>query len=187
MSSLDARHWVLSHLIWVAAVVVGIIGFRYWVHEHDQNLVISAQVKAYEATNKTLQEEIVAVRADAAKQKADVQAVVKRVKTPAQAIEAIPTVTDLPLRPVAVDDPTRVSVDATVLFQGLAQCKQDKIDALSCSQVSAKQDEQIKQKDLEIAALKRKPRFWARVKSVLKTAAISIAVAEGIRIAGGKP
>jgi hypothetical protein len=177
----------LSHLIWIVAIAVGLGLGHTWLAERDARVLADAQVKAAEANVKTLADQITALRSDAAKQKQAVQAIVKSVKTPAQAIAAIPTLTDLPLNVRPGPDPLSVTVDATQLFQGLAQCKQDKIDAQSCSQVSAKQDEQIKQKDLEIAALRRKPRFWGRVKNFLKTSAIAIAAYEGFRIAKGHP
>ena len=187
MKTWDYRHWILTHLIWVAGLGTALFLGHILILEHDRRLLADQQVKASEASVKTLQEQIEATRASAAKQHADVLALVKSVKTPAQAIQAIPTLTDVPLNTRPGPDPMSVTVDATALFNGLAVCKQDKIDAAACSQVSAKQDEQIKEKDKEIAVLKRKPRFWARLKGILKTAAVTVGVVEGLRIAGGRP
>jgi hypothetical protein len=97
------------------------------------------------------------------------------VKTPAQAIAAIPDVSSLPLntRPAADGG---VTVDAVPLFQELAQCKEDAVALASCKQVDAQKDQIISEQKTEIVALKKKPSFWKRVKSTAKAVGIGIGI-----------
>lgn len=165
-----------THLFYVILIVVGLLAFRGWLQEHDARLASDQTVKVAEAKVADLQQQIVAVNAAAAKQ---VQVVVKQieaVKTPAQAITAIPTLSDLPLnsRP-AVDSPTAVTVDAIPLAQELAECRVTKINLDACTANLGNETAIVTQKQLQIVAL-QKPSFWKRVTGTLKTVGIGAAI-----------
>lgn len=166
-----------THVAYIVIILIGLVAFHSWLTEHDARLASDQTVKVAEAKVADLQQQIVAVNAAAAKQ---VQVVVKQieaVKTPAQAITAIPTLSDLPLnsRP-AVDSPTAVSVEAIPLAQELAECRVVKIQSDACSTNLTNETAIVAQKDTVIASLQKKPSFWKRVTGTLKTVGIGAAI-----------
>ena len=103
--------------------------------------------------------------------------VVHDVKTVADAVVAIPQLTDVPLHTrAAVDDPTQVSVNAIPIVALLGQAKADKINLDACQQVGVLKDQQLTAKDTEIAALKKKPSFWKRVTGTAKAVGIGVGI-----------
>jgi hypothetical protein len=173
----DLKAFVLGHLIWVVAIAVGLIGLRVYLSEHDARLLADQQAKISEARVESLQAQMETVRTQAAKQ---VQVIVKQVeavKTPAQAIAAIPDLSTLPLhsRPAA-DNPIQVSVDAMPLVQELAQCKVDAINLQACQQTSVLKDQQLAEKDKVIAAIQKPKRFLTRFVGVMKSVGIGVGI-----------
>ena len=167
--------WIRTHFFYISLMVVGLVFAHAWIGEHDQRLLSDQAVKAAQAQVQTLQQQIVTEQKQAADTIAGIQAKVILVKTPAQAIAAIPDVSSLPLntRPAADGG---VTVDAVTLFQELSQCRIDAVNAASCSQQSAQKDQIVKQQEGEIKDLKKKPSFWNRVKSTAKAVGIGIGI-----------
>jgi hypothetical protein len=173
----DVKHFVLSHLIWVVALLVAIFGVHSYLQEHDARIVAESQAKAIEAANATLQSQIASSDALAARTIAALKAQRAQVTTPAQAIAAIPDVSTLPLNSrVAVDNPVQVSVDATALYNELNQAKQDAVSLNACVTARTADEEIIKNDKQEIVGLKKKPAFWHRVGSTLKIVGIGIGI-----------
>lgn len=163
-----------THFIyWIGAAVVTValwVGFTSWRAEHDARLVAETKIVAAEANIKHLEEDVVAITAERDSKLLVLQQQKKTVTTPAAAIAAIPDLSTVPLtvHPVP-DDLTRVSVDAMQLFTELNSCKQTEVKLEACEATSSKTAEIITQKDAEIVALKKKPRFWKRVGGQLKS------------------
>lgn len=175
--NLDYRHWILTHLVWIVAVAVGLLAGRIALQEHDARVLADATVKADQANIVTLQQHIAATDAAAAQKVQTVVKIVHDVTTPAQAIPAIPQLTDVPLnsRP-SVDNPAQVSVDAVPLVQLLGQCKEDSVNLTKCQSDLTDQKAIDAKKDDEIKALKKKPSFTHRLKKDLEFAGICIGI-----------
>jgi hypothetical protein len=58
--SFDWKHFVLSHLIWIAALAVAIGGFQSWRSEHDQHLLAEQKIAVDEQQVVQLQQNITA-------------------------------------------------------------------------------------------------------------------------------
>jgi Tfp pilus assembly protein FimV len=56
--TLDIKHWILSHLVWVVGVAVALYGFHTWSAEHDARLKAEATIKQDESQVATLQQAI---------------------------------------------------------------------------------------------------------------------------------
>lgn len=176
-SGLDWRHWVLTHLVWVAAITVALVMGHSYLAEHDARIAADAQIKAAEVTVANLQQQIVATNAAAAQKVQVVTKIVHDVQTVPQAVAAIPQLTDVPLHTrVTPDNPTQVSVDALPLVQVLGECKVAETNLNAC-QADLKNETAIAAaKDTEIKALKKKPAFWKRVKKTLEIIAICVSI-----------
>ena len=198
--------WIKTHGVWLVLIGLGLVFFHSWLAEHDARLRSDAQVTISETNAAALQKQI-AVNAQtvAALQKqiadndarASVQvqalaAAVAKVKTTPQAAEAISTMTEAKVQPVAQGDGSMTITAPQVipLLDELAQGKQAGINLAACQAdlASTRQivttDESsldasrgiITQKDAEIASLKRKPSFWRRVGSTLKQVGVGIGI-----------
>jgi len=173
----DVKTFVLSHLIWVVAISVALLMGHAWLGEHDARVRAEADIKASQATVVNLQQQIAANNAQAAKTVQVIVKTVSDVKTPAQAVAAIPTLTDTNLNArVAPDNPSAIEVDAILLIEVLGQCKVDRVNLDACSQNLKAETEIVTQKDAQIAILKRKPKFWSRVSSTLKKVGLGIGI-----------
>jgi hypothetical protein len=151
-----------THAAYIASIIALLIFGHVWLSEHD------ARVQA-ENTIKTLKSQIVTTDTQAVQKVKVITQIVKVAQTPAQVVTAVPQLTDVALNArVAVDNPAQVSVDALPLLNELAQAKIDSIDLGAC-----KSD--LKNTNLEVAALKKKPKFWKRVKKDAEELAIAIA------------
>jgi hypothetical protein len=170
-------NYLKTHLFYLILIAAGIFAGRLWLQEHDLRVQAEAQVKQSELVVKDLQSQIVQTQQQAAAAIKAVQAKVIYVKTPAQAVTAIPDLSTVDLHPrLLPDNPLQIGVDAVPLAQELAQCKEDKIALDACSATDKAKDGIIDQKDLEIKALKKKPSFWNRVKSTMKSVGIGIGI-----------
>jgi hypothetical protein len=165
--------------LWIVGVVAALVllGGYAWLQEHDARIKADAIVKASQAT-------ITALTADKATiQKAtDTKVVVIQqraaaVKTPTQAILAMPTVTNAPLnaRPLP-DMPTAVAVEALPLFQELSACRVTDAKLDGCNALRAKDAGIIAEKDTQIKALKSKGSFMHRVVQTAEVLAVGAAI-----------
>lgn len=176
--------YIETHIFYIVLIIVSIIAVHIWIQEHDARKQAEQSVKIAETQVKDLQAQIQAVNAASQKQ---VQVVVKTVaaaKTPAQVVSTVPQLTDAPLNArVSIDNPNQVSVDSQPFIQLLGQCKEDSLSLGACQKTEALQTEQLAEKDKEVASLKAKPKFWARVKARIKTFGIDFLIIEGLKIA----
>jgi len=181
--SLDWRHWILSHTVWIAAVAIALVFGRAYIAEHDARVVADAAIKTAEANVTNLQQQIAARDAVAAQKVQVITKIVHDVATPAQAVVAIPQLTDVPLNArVSIDNPAQVSVDALPLVNILGQAKIDKTNLDACQADLKSEQGIIDAKQTEITALKKKPSFFKRVGTVAKTVGIGIGI--GLLIGG---
>jgi hypothetical protein len=184
--SLDWRHWLLSHVVWIVAIGVAIVIGRSYIAEHDARLLADAQIKISETTISDLRKQMAANNAAAAQKVQTIVKIVHDAKTPEQQLAAVPQLSDVPLNARIVPSlsgPAQVAVDLAPLVQELGQCKQDAVKLEAC-QTNLKVETVISQKkDEQIIALKKKPSLWARITSHGKAAAIGIVVFEVVKIA----
>jgi len=180
----DYKHFVLSHLVWIMAVIVAVIGFYSWRGEHDSRLLADAQVSASNAVVKSLQQQISVRDSAAQKQQAVIVKVIHDVQTPAQAIARLPEVVNTPLPvPVAVastGDLTIPQPDIVSLFQQLGDDKLCRSQLTMATADLSDTQAIVAQRDVEIKTLKKKPSFWHRVGGTMK--AVGIGVGIGIAI-----
>lgn len=177
------------HFFWVVVLGVG-LGFSHaWLREHDERVLAEQTVKQSESQVKLLQAQNSQLQAqvrdtDAATQRAitSLKAAAARVVTPTQAVAAIPDVSALPLKTVALPD-GRVSVDALNLYQELNTCKQNEVELGQCKtaraledQIIANNNKAIEGKDAEIKALQKKPSFFKRIKTGAELIGIGIGI-----------
>jgi ribosomal protein L11 len=172
---------IKTHLGYVVAITValvaGYIFFTSWRSEHDARLIAQVTLQADESKVKVLQAQVATIQLQAAQTIAALQRQKAQVKTPAQAIEAIPNVSTLPLHTTAIpDQPNQVAVDALSLYQELNQCQQDTVALNACRQQEQISGQIATQKDDEIATLKKKPSFWHRVWGTAKAVGIGIGI-----------
>ncbi len=192
LTNWDWRHWVLSHLIWIVAVSVALVLGHSWMAEHDARLLADAQIKASEVTIKNLQDHQAATDAAATQKVQTIVKVVHDAVTPAQVVAALPQVdaqiaTDLSAH-TAPDNPTAVEVNAPALIDVVGDLKTSQVQLGACQSDLADEKNIVVQKDTEITALKRKPSFWARVKSHGKWAIGGMLALEAAKIYfTGKP
>lgn len=160
---------------WIAGAIIAValyFGFNSWRSEHDARLVAEVTSVQAKAQIEQLRSDMQANKAASDAQIADLKKQRIAVKTPAQAVAAIPALTDIPLNiRTDVSDPTRASVDVLPLFQELNSCKQDAVALQACTFQSEKKDEIIKVDENLIAVLKKKPSFWHRIGSQMKSGA----------------
>lgn len=175
------KFWLTTHLVWVAAIIVALVIGHAWIGEHDARVVADAQIKTSETVIANLQQQILATNAAAA---AKVQTIVKIVhdaQTPAQQIAAIPQLSNIDLNARSIpaltpNGPPQVAVDLAPLVQELGQCKVDQTNLQACTADLKNETAIAAQKDVQIAALKKKPSFWHRVGSALKLIGIGVGV-----------
>lgn len=154
---------VKTHAGYVLVIAL-LLGFAHvWLSEHDARVVAENSIKQF-------QTQIKANDAQAAAAVTKVRTIVRTVRTPAQVVEAAPQLTDVPLNTrVSTDNPSQVSVDATSFIAVLGQAKEDSINLAAC-----KSD---LQSEVGInTALKKKPKFFVRIKHVAEAVGIGIGI-----------
>lgn len=176
-------HAAYLMLITVACIASYLV-FTSWRVEHDARLISEVKVRAAEDLVKSLQQQMQDRDAAAAQQISALRKQAATVKTPAQAILAIPQISDVPLNArVLADNLAQVGVDAVPLVQELSACREQSVTLGAC-QANLKDSQSVTaQKDLEIVALKKKPGFWAGVKSHGKVGIVFVVVFEIVKIA----
>lgn len=175
--------YLKTHVFYVAILLVLAVCGWTWLKEHDARLLADQQVKVSEARNESLQKQIDANQQLANATITELKRRASSVKTPQQALIAIPDVSALPINARTTDDPSRVTVDVVPLFQELSQCKQDAVELNSCKVTTRLMTEQLVEKDTEIKALKKKPGFWKRVGGTLKTGGVGVIIGIAIKAA----
>jgi hypothetical protein len=164
-SAIPFSTFVSSHLVWVVAIAVGLIVGKVALQEHDQRVAAEAQIKVSQAAVVSLQKQIASNDAAAAQKVQVIVREVAAVKTPAQAISAIPTLTDAPLAPrAAPDNPSSIEVAALPLVKLLGECKTAEVHLAACTSDLTNEKAISGQKDNQIADLKRKPKLLVRLK-----------------------
>lgn len=173
---IEAHFWkcIGAALLCVALVAAG----KSWLDEHDARLLAEQTIKASDALLVNLQKQKDAADAAGKSAVAALQKAAAQVKTPAQAVAAMPTVTDVPLNLRAVPElPAVVQVDAMGLYKNLEKCKETETALASCQvQLSLAGKIQDTQK-VEVDALKHPVGFWHRLKSNAEMIGITAAVA----------
>lgn len=166
-----------THAFYLILIAEGMFSFHMWLLEHDARVKAELTIQASQQQITTLKTQIQSNDAAATQLRSALAAKVAAVKTPARAIAAIPSVTDLPLnaRPVP-EMPSEVTVEAVPLFQALAQCKDEAIQLTTCTKDLTAEKQISAQQDVEIKALKKKPSFLKRAEGVAKAMAIGIAL-----------
>jgi hypothetical protein len=178
-------NFLKPHIFWVALVSVALVLGHSWLAEHDSRIVAEQTVKVAQDSVKTLQAQLTDIQKQGQQKVAVIQQKAAQVKTPAQAIAAIPDVSTLPLHSQPIPQtPTQVAVDALALYQELATARATDVRLETCQDSLNRQTQISNQQNLEIVELKRKPAFWHRVGSTLKTVGVGIGIgfALGVRI-----
>jgi len=171
------KAYAKTHIFYIVLIVAGVIFFRSWLQEHDARLTADNAVKQQEIVVADLKQQIVVANQQAAQKVQVITKVVHDVKTPSEAVAVIPQLTDVPLNArVSVDKPNQLSLDAIPLITILGQARVDKTNLAACQQVGALKDQQLTAKDVEIAALKKKPSFWKRVTGTAKAVGIGVGI-----------
>lgn len=173
-------NYLKTHLFYVILIAVGIFAFHAWLQEHDQRVEAQTTVRESAARVKDLEAQVTAVKTAADAKVKQLQTAAQAVKTPSQAIAAIPDVSNLPLNIRPLPD-NSVSVDPVQLYQELAACRVTEVKLDACQKTAELKEGVIKEKDNTITALKRKPGFWKRLGGQAKSGSIFISV--GIAIA----
>lgn len=163
-----------THAFYIVVIALGLLGFHSWLSEHDARVKADAAVKQSEATVQSLENRIAAADAAAVVKVQAVVTQVKAIRTPEQAVAAIPALSDLPLnaRP-AVGLTT--TVDAVPLSQELGQCRENEILLSACQADLTDEKAIVEQKDAQIVTLTKKPKLWKRILGTLKTFALGAA------------
>lgn len=157
-------------LVWVAILAFIAV---LWVQDHDARLRADIAVKASETDIKGLRGQAADVQKTADKRVQAIQREASAVRTPSQAIEALPSVLTADIKPeVLPDAPGKVSVEAVPLYQELATCKITAVRLDACTKELDIEKAIGTQKDVEIKALKAKPSFWHHVKTTAITLGI---------------
>jgi hypothetical protein len=166
-----------THLFYIILIVMGVVCFRSWLAEHDARTLAQAAVKAEQVKNADLQKQIEVVKADAAQQVKVVTKVVHDAVTPSQVVQAVPTLTDVPLNTrVIPGNFVDVEVAAVPLMHLVGELKTSQINLGACQQTSALKDEQLKIANDTITTLKKKPGFWKRVIGTAKAVGVGIGI-----------
>jgi len=177
LTSLDWKHWALTHLTWLILAGSVLVGGHVWLSEHDSRIASDAALKASQATISQLQQQIASTDKAAA---AKVQTIVKIVhdaQTPAQVVAAIPALTNIPLNARTVpNDSVDVEVAAAPLIDLIGQYATLTTNLTACQSDLTAQKAIDVQKDTQIAILKKKPKFWHRVGNGAKLIGIGVGV-----------
>lgn len=179
----------------VPVVVVAVV-FALAIREHQARTQADATIKAAQSQIADLQKQQTAVASVAAVKVSVLRKQAAAVDTPAKAVQVltVPTLaqkaaldtTPLDIKPLP-NMPGSVSVDALPLYQTLNVCKQNTVNLDACTLELGLQKQIDGQKDIEITALKAKPKFWGRVLKVAKvTACAGLGGAAGGYIKGGE-
>lgn len=183
---------ISSHVVvCIAAVAISWGVLHAFYSEHEARALAEQTVKQQDSSIKSsqlaiaqLESEIEATNAHAAAADRALRSALATVKTPAQAVASIPSVSDVPLNArVTPDNPAQVSVDAVALYQELNKCSQGNNDLAACQKnindmalITAEKDKELASDKAIVAAYKKQNSFLHRLKSTLKDAGIGLAI-----------
>lgn len=177
MSPLKTTSHLAIHVFYVTLAAVFLLLAHAWLQEHDARLQATAEVKVSVQREQVLQKQIASLQADAARKVQAIHVRIAKIKTAPQAIAAIPELSNLPLHAALIPSmPESVSVDAVALAQELGECKVTRIELDSCQEQSKAKDGIITEGKTQIAILTKRPSFWRRVGSQVKSGSIFISV-----------
>lgn len=166
-----------THLFYIVLIVGGVLSFRVWLSEHDARVQAENAVKQAQVTVASLQKQIDSIPPQTAAKVQVVTKVVHDAVTPSQVVAAVPTLTDVPLATRAIPGNTvDVEVAAVPLVTVLGEFKTAQIELGACQQTDALKDKQLAAKDTEIAALKKKPKFFKRVEHAAEAIGVGVAI-----------
>lgn len=180
------RTYAAHHLFYIILIVGGVFGFKAWEEQHDQVILAEQREKGNDKLVKSLQDGIAARDKELASRKVQTVKIVREVRTPEQAIAAVPLLVPdlapaLQAKP-APDDKKAVEVQAMAFTDLLGQFR-DTRDELQTCLVDLEDEKKIAAADEDtIKALKKKPGFWKRVTSHGKWAIGGMVVLEGVKI-----
>lgn len=172
-------NYLKTHVMYLIVIGLALLGGRVWLQEHDARLRAELAIKPLQDQVATLQQQIRSNDQQAAVSKAKVVQVVQAIKTTAQAIAQIPSLSGVELhpRPAISTDTVGITVDALPLARELGQCKQDQIDLGACRLNYAACQQISDQKDQILKLATKKPSFWKRLYGQVKEVTIVGAVA----------
>ena len=146
-----------------------------WLIEHDSRLAAETQIKSVQSNIESLQKQQQVVTTQVVKELQPLQIIEKQVQTAPEAIKVLTNpaqVSELGAVPLDIQTlpnaPDQVAVKALPLVDLLDGCKQDNLNLGGCTTTLNLQKQIDGDKDLEITALKAKPKFWSRVTKGLK-------------------
>jgi hypothetical protein len=182
--TLDWKHWLLTHLIYIVIIAALVLGFRSWRAEHDARLAAEKSIAVSQQQVKSLQDQITQRDAASAKQVQTIVKVVHDVTTPQQVPTALPSVVNVPLPvPTTVATNGDWTIPAPDVIPLFSQVADDKIcrTELTTAQADLVSEKAITvQLNGQIAVLKKKPSFWHRVGSTMKKVGIGVGIGIGI-------
>ena len=165
--------------LWIIGIVAALllIGGYCWLQEHDVRLRAEVTAKESQARVTALEQDKAAIQKTTDRKVMAIQQKAAEVKTPAQAIAAMPDVSALPLNARPLPElPNAVAVDAVPLYQELSACRISEAKLAGCTELRAKDADIAAEKDVQIKALKSKGSFWKRVERTAEVLAIGAAI-----------
>ena len=171
---------MLSHLAWIILFAASFAGVRFWLAEHDARLQAESDIKASQLQIITLQQGITARDKAASIQVAPIVKIIHDVQTVPQAVAALPQIVNTPLpMPVTVQPNNSISIpepDVMPIFTQMADDKICRVQLATATQDVIDNKAIIAQQTTQITTLKKKPKFWKRVTSVVKDVAIGVGI-----------
>jgi hypothetical protein len=181
------KTYAATHVGYIVIVAVVLFAGRLYLQEHDARVRAEDTVKTAQTAIQGLQKQQSAVAQTAKVEVTVLQKEAAAVKTAPDALAALPNVTDRPLNAEPVPDaPSKVSVDAVPLFQELSICKQCGVNLDAKTKELDIEKQIAAEKDVQIAALKKRPGFMTRVVKGLKVVGCAAGGAAAGSLAGGK-
>jgi hypothetical protein len=180
-ATVSAWHIHIGYVVGIAmtSLVLWYGGHVLW-QEHEARITAEVTIKAQQSAISDLQKQMAVNDANTAQTIAALQKTLTQVKTPAQVIKVLPAVlpTPLPVAPTVNADSsvTFPAADVMALFTDLSNCKIQAVTLVGAQNDLASDAKIIDAQKTEIAALKKRPRFWARVKSDAKKVGTGVAI-----------
>lgn len=176
-----------------AAALALMLGLSTWLSEHDDRTRLEATLKAQSETISKLDAQMSHRDQQTAQLVEQIQKMAAKVRTPTQAVQALPNVVNLP-KPIYIDVPKDkegkplpdapssvvIPKESVVpLFQELAKCKQQSTELDGCkatvADLKTKSTTLQSERDQAVAVV-RGGTFWTRVKRNAEWLAIGAAV-----------
>jgi len=175
----DAKHIILSHLPWIVLAGSAFVGFEYWKSEHDARLLAVQEQKVSDAHVQSLQQAVADRDKLAAQQVAPIVKIVHDTQTVPQAVNSFPDVMTqpLPLSPAPLNGGIFFPApDVIPLFQQVADDKVCRVQLDTATKDLTDTRSTVKERETEIAELKKPTKFWTRTKQFAKVVGIGIGI-----------